>query len=294
MAKKVIMPKFGMDQEEGTVAAWLKNEGDTVEKGEPILEVESVTVRLDETTILDEVSLAVGAGELLSIIGPNGAGKSTLLRCLDGLVTPDRGVIRVKGRPLGSFTRRELAREVSYVPQTGAPAFEFSVGTFVEMGRYPHVGSWASLGAGDIAAVRAALAMTETDHLVERSMVSLSGGERQRVFVAAALAQGGSVLLLDEPTTYLDYRHQVQIVDLLERLHRDQGMTILAATHDLNRTVPVSDTVVALRDGRVVLAGPAEQVFDSDRLAAIYDTEFRLVPTGADSPPLVVPAVNGR
>jgi iron complex transport system ATP-binding protein len=261
---------------------------------EPMLEVEGVTVRLDGATILDDVSLAVGAGELLSIIGPNGAGKSTLIRCLDGLVTPDQGVVRVMGRPLGSYSRRELARLVSYVPQTGVPALHFSVGTFVEMGRYPHLGSWAAPGAEDVAAVRAALAMTETGHLVDRSMGSLSGGERQRVFVAAALAQGGSVLLLDEPTTYLDYRHQVQIVDLLERLHQERGMTILAATHDLNRTVPVSDTVVALREGRVVLSGPAEQVFDCERLAAIYDTEFRLIPAGAGSPPLVVPAVNGR
>jgi iron complex transport system ATP-binding protein len=260
----------------------------------PILEVEGLSVQIDGTTILDDVSLTIGAGELLSIIGPNGAGKSTLIRCLDGLVTPDRGVIRVKGRPLGSLTRRELARIVSYVPQTGAPAFQFSVGTFVEMGRYPHLGSWAAMGAEDVAAVQAAFAMTETDHLVDRSMASLSGGERQRVFVAAALAQGGSVLLLDEPTTYLDYRHQVQIVDLLERLHRDRGMTIIAATHDLNRTVPVSDTVLALREGRVVLHGPAVLVFDCDRLAAIYDTEFRLIPAGTGSPPLVMPAVNGR
>jgi iron complex transport system ATP-binding protein len=261
---------------------------------EPILEVEDLVVTIDGTTILEDVSLTIGTGELLSIIGPNGAGKSTLIRCLDGLVTPDSGLVRVMGRPLGSYTRRELARIVSYVPQTGTPAFQFSVGTFVEMGRYPHLGSWAALAPDDVAAVREALAMTETDHLVDRSMASLSGGERQRVFVAAALAQGGSVLLLDEPTTHLDYRHQVQIVDLLERLHRDRGMTILAATHDLNRTVPVSDTVVALRDGRVVLSGPAVQVFDCERLAAIYDTRFRLIPVGAGSPPLVVPAVNGR
>jgi iron complex transport system ATP-binding protein len=261
---------------------------------EPVLEVEGLTVRIDGTTILDDVSLTIGPGELLSIIGPNGAGKSTLIRCLDGLVTPDRGVIRVMGRPLGAYPRRQLARIISYVPQTGTPAFQFSVGNFVEMGRYPHLGSWASLGAEDIAAVGSALAMTETDHLVDRSMASLSGGERQRVFVAAALAQGGSVLLLDEPTTYLDFRHQVQIVDLLERLNHDQGMTIVAATHDLNRTVPVSDTVVALREGRVVLHGPADLVFDSERLAAIYDTNFRLIPSGADAPPLVMPAANGR
>ncbi len=138
-----------------------------------------------------------------------------------------------------------------------------------------------------------ALAQTETAHLAARSMESLSGGERQRVLIAAALAQGGRILLLDEPTTFLDYRHQMWIVELLERLHRDQGMTVVTATHDLNWTLTVSDAVLALRDGAVAFLGATAELFAAGRLEAIYGTRFELVASGSRALPLVVPARNG-
>jgi iron complex transport system ATP-binding protein len=259
-----------------------------------VLEVERLSVRIGGTAILHDLSLTVEQGRFFTVIGPNGAGKSTLIRCLDGLLEPDQGTIRIHGRPIGRYSRRALARAISYVPQSEVVASQFEVGTFVEMGRYPHVGPWAALGARDFEAVREALAMTDTSHLGERSMGSLSGGERQRVLIAAALAQGGSILLLDEPTTFLDYRHQVQVVDLLERLHREQGMTIVAATHDLNRTVAASDEVLALRDGGAVYHGSAAGAFDTDTLESIYGTRFELVAAAHEPLPLVVPARNGR
>jgi len=261
---------------------------------DPVLEIERLSVRVGETTILSDVSLSVPSGCFVSIIGPNGAGKSTLIRCLDGLLEPDQGSIRIDGRLLGRYSRRALARVVSYVPQSAVGANHFDVATFVEMGRYPHLGPWAALGARDYEEVRKALDMTDTSHLAERSMSSLSGGERQRVMIAAALAQGGSILLLDEPTTFLDYRHQVQVVDLLERLHRRGSMTIVAATHDLNRTVAASDEVLALRDGEVVFRGPARGVYDTETLEEIYGTSFKLVTTAHEPLPLVVPARNGQ
>jgi iron complex transport system ATP-binding protein len=257
---------------------------------EPILQAQNLQVRFNGTPILQGVSLEVGRGDMMSVIGPNGAGKSTLVRCLGGLISPRCGEVSVHGRPLVSYSRRQLARVISYVPQATTPAIQFSVRTFVEMGRYPQLGSWASLRAHDVEAVNTSLEMTETAHLVDRSIGSLSGGERQRVFIAAAIAQGGNVLLLDEPTTFLDYRHQVQIVDLLERLNHERGMTIIAATHDLNHTLPTSDTVLALREGQVVFDGPAVDVIEAERLASIYDTEFTLIPSAAGSPPLVMPA----
>jgi iron complex transport system ATP-binding protein len=261
---------------------------------DPVLEVDHLSVQVGDTAILDDVSISVGSGRFVSIIGPNGAGKSTLIRCLDGLLDPDQGSIRINGRPIKRFSRRALARVVSYVPQSEVGASHFAVATFVEMGRYPHLGPWAALSGSDYEAVRRALAMTDTSHLAERSMSSLSGGEHQRVMIAAAIAQGGSVLLLDEPTTFLDYRHQVQVVDLLERLHREQSMTIVAATHDLNRTVAASDEVLALRNGSVVFHGPAERVFDTATLESIYGTSFELVAMATEPLPLVVPARNGR
>jgi len=255
--------------------------------------VEDLSVRIGEAEILRGVSLTVGRGEFLTVIGPNGAGKSTLLRCLDGILVPSEGRVLIDDCSIADFGRRELARTVSYVPQPDAGPLDFSVRSFVEMGRFPHVSAWAALTVDDAEAVSGAMELTGVAELADRSMSSLSGGERQRASIAAALAQGGSVLLLDEPTSFLDYRHQVQILDLLDRLHDENGMTIVAVTHDLNSTVASSDWVLALKDGRVAATGKPAELLDTDALAAIYDTRFRLIEGGHRGLPLVLPARNG-
>jgi iron complex transport system ATP-binding protein len=259
----------------------------------PRILVEDLSVQLGEAEILHEVSMAVGVGEFLTVIGPNGAGKSTLLRCLDGILAPSHGRVLIDGRPIEDLDRRELARTVSYVPQPDAGPLDYTVRSFIEMGRYPHIGAWAALTEADAEAVTRAMELTGVDALAERSMSSLSGGERQRASIAAALAQGGSILLLDEPTSFLDYRHQVQILDLLDRLHLENGLTIVAVTHDLNSTVATSDSVVALKDGRVAATGKPAELLNGDALAAIYDADFRLVEGGHRGLPLVLPARNG-
>ena len=255
--------------------------------------VEDLSVSFGEAEILHEVSLAVGRGEFLTVIGPNGAGKSTLLRCLDGILVPSHGRVLIDDRPIAGFARRELARTVSYVPQPDAGPLDYSVRSFVEMGRFPHISAWAALTEVDAEAVSGAMELTGVGELADRSMSSLSGGERQRASIAAALAQGGSILLLDEPTSFLDYRHQVQILDLLDRLHDESGMTIVAVTHDLNSTVASSDWVLALKNGRVAATGKPAELLDTDALAAIYDAEFRLIEGGHRGLPLVLPARNG-
>ncbi len=259
----------------------------------PKVRVEELSVRLGEVEVLHEVSLEVGAGEFLTVIGPNGAGKSTLLRCFDGILTPSAGRILIDGRAVASFSRRHLARTVSYVPQPDAGPLDYTVRSYVEMGRYPHVGAWAALTELDAGEVDRAMEVTEVAEFGDRSMSSLSGGERQRVSIAAALAQGGSLLLLDEPTSFLDYRHQVQILDLLERLHHESGLTIVAVTHDLNSTVASSDSVLALKAGRVVAVGKPAELLEADVLAGIYDADFRMIDGGHRGLPLVLPARNG-
>jgi len=254
---------------------------------------EGLSVVFGETEILHEVSMTVARGEFLSVIGPNGAGKSTLLRCLDGILEPSTGRVLIDRRPIADFSRRELARTVSYVPQPDAGPLDYSVRSFVEMGRFPHISAWAALTDADAEAVADAMELTEVDGFADRTMSSLSGGERQRASIAAALAQGGSILLLDEPTSFLDYRHQVQILDLLDRLHCDQGLTVVAVTHDLNSTVASSDSVLALKEGRVAATGKPADLLDSDALAAIYETDFRLIAGGHRGLPLVLPARNG-
>ena len=260
----------------------------------PVLEVHGLTVTLDGAEVLREVSFSLARGERLAIVGPNGAGKTTLLRCLDGLVKPARGSVLLAGRPVEAYPRRELARVVSYVPQGDTRSVHYSVAAFVEMGRYPYLTGWSGLGREDVAAVRTALEMTEIVHLVDRPLESLSGGERQRVFLAAALAQGGEVLLLDEPTSFLDYRHQVGVLAVLERLHRERGLTIVLVTHDLNGAAATADRVLALRDGRVVLDGGPGELFTPDALAGIYGASFRLVPAEGRTLPVVVPEGGAR
>ncbi len=258
------------------------------------LRVEELSVRLGETEILCGVSMAVAEGEFVSVIGPNGAGKSTLLRCIDGILAPAAGRVLVNGRAVSAYGRRELARTVSYVPQPDAGLLDHSVRSFVEMGRYPHLGAWGALTAVDREAVDEAMDLTGIGALADRTMSSLSGGERQRASIAAALAQGGSLLLLDEPTSFLDYRHQVQILDLLDRLHADESYTIIAVTHDLNSTASSSDAVVALKCGKIVFRGRPAELLDPEVLAGIYDADFRLVDAGHRGLPLVLPARNGR
>ena len=258
-----------------------------------MIETDGLCVRLGDTEVLHRVSLRVARGGFLAVVGPNGAGKSTLLRCLDGIIRPSSGRVEVDGRPLAQLSRRELARTVSYVPQPDGSVLEFTVRSFVEMGRFPHLGSWAALTATDVAAVREAMELTEVAALAERSMASLSGGERQRASIAAALAHGGSVLLLDEPTSFLDYRHQGQVLDLVDRLHRERGLTVVAVTHDLNSTVPSADAVIALKEGRVVFEGRPAELLREQTLASIFDAEFNLVAGGHRGLPIVQPARSG-
>ncbi len=255
--------------------------------------VDELSVRLGDAVILGGVSCAVEPGEFLTVIGPNGAGKSTLLRCLDGIVAASSGGVQIDGREISSYNRRELARTVSFVPQPDAGVLDFSVRAFVEMGRFPYLSAWAAMTVDDREVVVEAMELTSVDQLADRPLSTLSGGERQRASIAAALAQGASILLLDEPTSFLDYHHQVQILDLIDRLHHERDLTVVAVTHDLNSTVAVSDAVLALKGGRVVFSGSPAELLDERTLTEIYGADFTLVAGGARGLPLVFPARNG-
>jgi len=243
----------------------------------PLIEVSRYSFSLGGKKILREISLVVTKGEYLSIIGPNGSGKTTLLRCLDRIYRGGEGSIRIGGRPLASLRQRELARRVSYVPQVEGRNFPFTVIEFVRMGRYPYLSPFSSLSERDEEAVRDALDRTGTAELAHRFLRTLSGGECQKVFIAAALAQGAEVILLDEPTTFLDPRHEADIHRLLARANRDRGVTIITATHDINSAVLWSRRILALKNGAVHFCGSPEEVMDKEILQGIYETSFLLV-----------------
>jgi iron complex transport system ATP-binding protein len=258
-----------------------------------VIAVRDFSFRVGEKQILRGVSFSVRSGEYLSIIGPNGAGKTTLLRCLDRILTGGSGEIEVFGRPLGDFTQKELARRLGYVPQADGRVLPFTVEQFVLMGRYPYLSPFSSIRREDREAVRDALQVTGTEQFHDRLLDTLSGGERQKVYIAAAIAQGADVLLLDEPTTFLDYRHQAEIRELLAWVNRS-GTTIVAVTHDVNRAVLDSDRIVALREGAVAFCGRPEEVMQPSVLEGIYGTEFLLVGHPRAALSMIVPGTPAR
>jgi iron complex transport system ATP-binding protein len=216
------------------------------------------------------VSLDVSPGDRLGILGPNGSGKTTLLKLLGGLLAPDAGRVTLDGRPLASIGRGAVARRIAVVPQDTHPAFDYTALELVLMGRYPHLSPFEVEGPDDYAIALDAMEATGTAAFAQRPFLSLSGGERQRVVVAAALAQQADLLLLDEPTTSLDPGYQLEIVELLRRLHGERGVALVVSTHDLNFAAAICDRLALLRDGRLVASGATRDVLTPESVNRLY------------------------
>jgi iron complex transport system ATP-binding protein len=239
------------------------------------LAFEDVTFGYRGTPVVEGVRLRLQPGELVALLGPNGAGKSTLLRLATGILRPNQGRIRLQGRDVRELARPEIARRVAVVPQEFSLQFAYTVRQLVVLGRLPHTGVWRVARAADREAVRAALAATQTEALADRVFQELSGGERQRVLLALALAQEASILLLDEPTAHLDIKHQVEVLELLRRLHLERGMTVLAVLHDLNLAARYFPRLVLLDRG-VLADGPPAEVLDSALISRVYQTPVQV------------------
>ena len=253
----------------------------------PAIKVRDLRFSVGSSVILDKVSFSVDAGDYVSIIGPNGAGKTSLIKCLNRINRIASGEITIFGKPLGKYPQRELAKHVSYVPQAAGNDFPFSVREFVLMGRYPHLSPFSSVGPRDKQKVQEVLRLTAIEDFADRPIRTLSGGEAQKVLIAAALAQGASVLLLDEPTTFLDYRHQVDVMGLLRRLNKDEGVTIVSVTHDVNAAVFAGDQVIALKNGAVAFDGSPDALLNENVLDSVYDTSFRIAHLEGQDAPIV-------
>lgn len=256
---------------------------------EPALQVDELGVQIDAVSILDGVTFELARASSLSVIGPNGAGKSTLLKSLIRILPITSGAIRVDGRLLQDYSQRELCRLLAYVPQAQDRSVPYTVRQFVELGRYPHVGRFSAMTSTDHGRVDACLRQTATETFADRPLDSLSGGERQKVFIASALAQDARILLVDEPTTFLDYRHCVDVLHLLADLRGRDGWTTVSVTHDLNEAVFGSDLVLALKDGRVAFLGPPGDLIGTGRLEQIYETGFVYLEHPETGAPVVLP-----
>ena len=233
-------------------------------------------------TILDRIDLELRPGECLVVVGPNGAGKTTLLRLMAGLLQPSRGQLLWEQTPYGALARKELARRIAYVPQSRPLRVPLTVEQLVLLGRYPFLSPyrWAPRDA-DFAAVSRAMQLAGVSDLRLRRLEELSGGERQSAYIAAALAQEAEVLILDEPTTHLDPRHQRQIASLVLKLNRDEGLGVVLATHDLNLAAVLADRIVALLQGKVVGDGPPEELLRPEKLTEVFQAPFTVVREGA-------------
>lgn len=250
---------------------------------------EQVSVSLDGKPIVRNVSFTLSAGASMAVIGPNGAGKSTLLKCLLRLIAPDKGSVRLFDKDIRDYDRRALARTVGYVPQAGTGSMPFTVEEFVLMARYPYLSPFSPFTRTDRDAARDAMDRADVTVFAGRMLHTLSGGERQKVYIAAALAQEPRVMLLDEATAFLDYRHQVEILELIARLRHEIGLTVVSVTHDLNQGVLDCDAVLALKGGAVVYAGPPDALLKDGCLEGIYDTPFRLLGEPGSGAVYVVP-----
>ena len=237
----------------------------------------NLTVAYGERAIVRDVTLSIGSGERVALVGPNGAGKSTLLRAMTGALAPRTGTLLLGGRSIGALDRRAVARTIAVVPELVALPFEMTVDEVVSLGRLPHDPPLTGPRASDRAAVAAAIARVGVGHLRDRDARELSMGERQLVFLALAIAQGGSVLVLDEPTAHLDIRHQVDVLQLLVDLNERDGTTVVAVLHDLGLAAHFFPRLVLLDDGRIVADGAPADVLSDDRIRRVFGVDPAMV-----------------
>ena len=253
------------------------------------LAVESLRLGYGDRVVIDGLDLTVPPGQITVIVGANASGKSTLLRSMSRLLAPLGGHVLLDGRQVHKIPAKELARTLGLLPQSPIAPEGITVADLIGRGRNPHQGFLTRWTTEDDEAVASALEATDTTELADRPVDELSGGQRQRVWIAMALAQQTDVLLLDEPTTFLDVSHQVEVLDLLTDLNRSRGTTIVTVLHDLNLAARYADHLIALTDGRIHAAGEPADVLTEATVAAVFGIESRVIHDPTSGKPLMLP-----
>jgi iron complex transport system ATP-binding protein len=239
--------------------------------------------------IVDGLDLGIEAGTVTTIIGPNGCGKSTLLRALGRLLKPSGGEVLLDGKRIDRMPTKEVARILGVLPQAPTAPEGLTVADLVARGRHPHQTWYRQWSSDDESAVREALSMTGLLDLGDRPLDELSGGQRQRAWISMALAQGTDLLLLDEPTTFLDLAHQIEVLELVRRLHGELGRTVVMVLHDLNFAARYADRLIAMRDGKVIASGTPAEVLTEGLLAEVFDLDAKVIEDPVAGTPLVIP-----
>lgn len=241
-----------------------------------MIAVEQITVGYGPTIIIEELSVTIPKGQITTIIGPNGCGKSTLLKTIARILKTSHGAVFIDQQAIHETSTKEIAKKMAILPQTAEVPSGLTVRELITYGRFPHQSSFGRLKEDDVWAIDWALEATNLTEFQERPIEALSGGQRQRVWIAMALAQDTEILILDEPTTYLDMAHQLDVLQLLEKLNQIQGKTIVMVLHDVNHASRFSHYLIAMRDGAMITEGTPEQVMTSDHLQDIFQIQAML------------------
>ena len=252
------------------------------------LNCEQVKIGYGDTTIINNLDVEVPDGKVTSIIGPNGCGKSTLLKALSRLLSIKDGAIHLDGQSIHAQSTKEIAKKIAILPQSPEVADGLTVGELVSYGRFPHQKGFGRLTAEDKKEIDWALSVTGTSEFRHRSINDLSGGQRQRVWIAMALAQRTDIIFLDEPTTYLDICHQLEILELVQKLNKEQGCTIVMVLHDINQAIRFSDHLIAMKEGNIVANGTTQEVLTKDILEKVFNIDVVLDEDPRTGKPLLV------
>ncbi|WP_312808798.1 ABC transporter ATP-binding protein [Corynebacterium variabile] len=239
--------------------------------------------------VISDLSLNIPGGQVTTIIGPNGCGKSTLLRAIGRLIPSQGGEVHLGDTDIGSMKRKDIAKTIGVLPQSPISPPGLIVSDLVSRGRHPHQSWIRQWSSSDEEEVNAALEMTDVAELADRSVDSLSGGQRQRVWISMVLAQHTDVLFLDEPTTYLDLAHSIEVLDLVNRLRRDLDRTVVMVLHDLNLAIRYSDNLVVMRDGDLIATGKPEEIITSELLKDVFELDATVIEDPVVGGPLIVP-----
>ncbi|MEU0370065.1 ABC transporter ATP-binding protein [Streptomyces sp. NPDC006283] len=253
------------------------------------LTARELTLAYEDRTVVHELDLAVPDGQVTVIVGPNACGKSTTLRALGRLLRPRGGAVLLDGAELSKIPTKKIAQSIGLLPQSPVAPEAITVADLVARGRQPHQHWWQQWSQEDERAVTDAMARTDVTGLADRPVDELSGGQRQRVWIAMALAQETDLLLLDEPTTFLDIAHQVEVLDLVRQLNHERGRTVVAVLHDLNQAARYADHLVAMKAGRIVAEGRPADVVTAELVREVFGMESVVVPDPVTGSPLVVP-----
>ncbi|MGV8927593.1 MAG: ATP-binding cassette domain-containing protein [Ewingella sp.] len=250
---------------------------------------ENLTLSYDKKVVIEDLNLTIPPGKLTVIIGPNACGKSTLLRTLSRLISPQSGSVLLNGRQISDYATKEVARELGLLPQSSVVPGDILVEDLVGRGRYPHQRIFSRWSEADRLAVSEAMQATGISGLADRAVDTLSGGQRQRVWIAMVLAQQTPLLLLDEPTTWLDITHQIDLLELMQDLNRNLGRTLVVVLHDLNHACRYATHLIAMRDGKIVAEGPPAEIVTTALIEAVFGLRCMIIDDPVSHTPLVVP-----